>query len=216
MNLICNLIHVLFVATNGPIRCIKNWVRKGPLLRYAKIFFLWITPSVPQMGYLISILSKSPGSNIAPPTFGIMWSIVLRIYECHYVPRSRHASPCILQPGMPAFSTHHSLVKCGLTQFFVLSSKSWATPRTRLRTCKCILENWSSLGSDNGEIEVATDPKCCVELLNMVAKIWAVKLIHACCIGFELLSDTIISERHTTRGTHKNIIRRSNSGLPYA
>ena len=36
---------------------------------------------------------------------------------------------------------------------------------------KCMLENWLSLGSDSGEIEVATAAKCCVELLNMLAKI---------------------------------------------
>ena len=38
-------------------------------------------------------------------------------------------------------------------------------------TRKCMLENWLSLGSDNGEIEVATDAKHRVELLNMLAKI---------------------------------------------
>ena len=35
---------------------------------------------------------------------------------------------------------------------------------TRLSTRMCTLENWLSLGSDNGEVEVATAAKRCVEL----------------------------------------------------
>ena len=43
--------------------------------------------------------------------------------------------------------------------------------RAQESTRKCMLENWLSLGSDNGETEVATAAKRCVELLNMLAKI---------------------------------------------
>ena len=59
----------------------------------------------------------------------------------------------------------HSVLERGL---FVLS---WVSQRTRLRTRKCMLENWVSLASDNGETEVTTAAKRCVELLNMLAKI---------------------------------------------
>ena len=65
---------------------------------------------------------------------------------------------------MPAFSTRawtHSV--------FCPSSKGWANPRTSLSTRKCMLENWLSLGSDNGEIEVATAAKHCVEWSSLIA-----------------------------------------------
>ena len=70
-----------------------------------------------------------------------------------------------------------------------------------LNTHKCMLENWLSLGSENGEIEVVTAAKSCVGYEN---------IIHACCIRFQA---TIISERHT-RGIHKNVIQRRNPGSP--
>ena len=51
------------------------------------------------------------------------------------------------------------------------SVKKPGEPKNKaISTHKCMLENWLSLGSDNGEIEVATAAKCCVEWLNMLAK----------------------------------------------
>ena len=68
-----------------------------------------------------------------------------------------------------------------------------------------------SLGSDNGEIEVATAAKHCIEFsYNIVSKnlsrkyiLYKYEIIHEWCIRFELVSDAIISERHATRGVHK-------------
>ena len=58
------------------LKCVKDWVRKGPSLRYG---FVNNSTSVPQMSYLISILFKSPSSNMTPPTFGITLSVVFGI-----------------------------------------------------------------------------------------------------------------------------------------
>ena len=52
-----------------PLRCVKDWVRNGPSLKYAKKKFENNSTSMPQIGYLMSIVFKSPGPNMAPPTF---------------------------------------------------------------------------------------------------------------------------------------------------
>ena len=66
----------------------------------------------------------------------------------------------------------YSVLERGLVQLFFLSSKNWASPRTRLSPRKCMVENWWSL-----TIEVATDAKRCVELLNMFSKNLSSKLV---------------------------------------
>ena len=38
------------------LRRVKDWVRKGPSLRYAKISFVNNCTSIPRMSYLISVL----------------------------------------------------------------------------------------------------------------------------------------------------------------
>ena len=50
----------------------------------------------------------------------------------------------------------------------------------------------------------------------MTSEISCINIKHnnACCIRFELLSDALISDRHTTSGIHKNIIQRSNQVWP--
>ena len=52
------------VVASGHIATLYSGVlsRKGPSLRCAKILFC------AQMGYMSSLLFKSPGSNMAPPT----------------------------------------------------------------------------------------------------------------------------------------------------
>ena len=105
--------------------------------------------------------------------------------------------------------THHSLVERGVVQVFVPSSKSWASPRTRLSTCKCMLENWLSLGSDNGKIEVDTDAKRCVE---DVSKNFSSKLVtkyhvqiweHNTCMLYKIW---VITRRcNNLRGTQQEV-----------
>ena len=66
-----NAVYVMSRLGCLGLRCVKDWVRKRPSSRYAKIYFVNNSTSIPLMGYLISTLFKSRGSNRAPPTFGI-------------------------------------------------------------------------------------------------------------------------------------------------
>ena len=60
----------LLVHSHYDYCAVGNWVRKGPSLRYAKKNFENNSTSIPQIGYLISILFKSPGPNMARPLLG--------------------------------------------------------------------------------------------------------------------------------------------------
>ena len=50
---------------------------------------------------------------------------------------------------------------------FGLKFKKLDKPNKAVSTRKCILENWLSLRSDSGEIEVATAAKRCVEIVTV-------------------------------------------------
>ena len=52
------------------VNVLRTGLGLGPSLRYEKMEFCDNSTSMPQMGYLIYILFKSPGPNVAPPTFG--------------------------------------------------------------------------------------------------------------------------------------------------
>ena len=66
-----------------------------------------------------------------------------------------------------AFSTHHNRVWTNPVFAFGPKFRRLGQPKNKaiISTRKCMLEDWLSLGFDNGEIEVAS-----VELLNMSAK----------------------------------------------
>ena len=82
-----------------------------------------------------------------------------------------------------------------------------------------MLENWLPLGLTMGEIEVVTAAERCDDMLyskNLSSKLVTVinimmyKYENNICMLYKnlsyILSDALISDRHTTSGIHKNII----------
>ena len=62
------------------LRYVKDWVRNGPSLTFVKKNFCeYNSISMPKIGYLISLLFKSPGPNMAELTFGVTCTIVFGI-----------------------------------------------------------------------------------------------------------------------------------------
>ena len=72
--------------------------------------------------------------------------------ECHYVPRS--SIQCSQQLSVDSSR-------------FGPKFKKLDKPNKAVSTRKCILENWLSLRSDSGEIEVATAAKRCVQIVTV-------------------------------------------------